>query len=374
MANSVARAENRFRQLCTLGQQGETVVPALLAELHDIVTSLANNFFFADAHGDPCNIYNEHTDYPMALYAEVFYERRDREIAGLAYSEACDTEFGVRDAGEVLGRDPRSVLPDSEIYNLIARPLGYGPNFLRMFVRDGSGRRPLGCVNLYPAVGARAWTAAERRRLTALEPFFAHALTADGEVDDRLTDSGRRGVIVADESGKPLYLSAMGRHLLLLATHPRFPPGTAARRAATLPAPLARICRSLARVAAGAPEAVAPLWHHRNVWGGFRFRAEWLDGGAAASGRIAIAVTHEEPLAIRLARSVRCLPLTPRQAEVCLLLALGQSRDAVAERLAISPHTAIEHARWIYDKLDVHTRAGLVALLLSTEPEPHRSR
>ena len=112
--------------------------------------------------------------------------------------------------------------------------------------------------------------------------------------------------------------------------------------------------------------ASAPTCHHSNVWGGFTFRAQWLEKDDPASGLIAITISHKVPLPIRLMRNVQKLPLSRRQAEVCVLMATGASNEKVAERLGISKHTANEHGRWIYNKLDVHNRAELVSKILST--------
>ena len=114
-----------------------------------------------------------------------------------------------------------------------------------------------------------------------------------------------------------------------------------------------------------AAAGAAPTCHHANVWGGFTFRAQWLEKDDPASGLIAITISHKVPLPIRLMRSVQKLPLSRRQAEVCLLMATGASNEAVAEQLGISKHTANEHSRWIYSKLDVHSRAELVTKLLT---------
>ena len=126
-----------------------------------------------------------------------------------------------------------------------------------------------------------------------------------------------------------------------------------------------RLCRDLAKVFAGDPFATAPVQHHRNVWGGFTFRGHWLEGEDPASGLVAIAIGYEEPLPIRLMRSLERQPLSRRQAQVCLLMAIGSSYDGIARQLGISRHTAISHGRWIYDKLDVHNRAELINKLLS---------
>ena len=113
------------------------------------------------------------------------------------------------------------------------------------------------------------------------------------------------------------------------------------------------------------PAAPAPSYHCRNIWGGFNFRAQWLEGIEAASGLIAITVGHQEPLPIRLIRNAERLPLSRRQAEICVLMAAGFSHEKIAERLGISHHTVNEHGRWIYNKLDVHNRVELVNKVLS---------
>jgi DNA-binding CsgD family transcriptional regulator len=293
----------------------------------------------------------------------MFYGSRDREIKGLAYSEVSASEFGVHDAEAALGPEYET-WRRGDLHNLICATLGHGPNFLRLFIRDGKQRRTLGCVNLFPSIGARPWTQEDKRRLAHLEPFFAYALTVRTENDEPLADSGRSAVIIANPAGRPVHLSTEGRRLLFLASHPHVAPGVAVSRVPVLPAPVVRICGNLGRASSGDADASAPVYHHRNVRGGFRFRAEWLDGNDPACGIIAITVTHLEPLPLTLTRNVERLLLTRRQAEVCVLMATGYSHEKIAERLGISKHTAKEHGRWIYNTLDVHSRTELVSKIL----------
>ena len=77
----------------------------MLVELHTLVPSYFTTFHFADERGYPSNIYSDHPGYidVMPLYSELFYERRDHEFKGLAYSEASPRQFGVVDADAVLG-------------------------------------------------------------------------------------------------------------------------------------------------------------------------------------------------------------------------------------------------------------------------------
>lgn len=54
--------------------------------------------------------------------------------------------------------------------------------------------------------------------------------------------------------------------------------------------------------------------------------------------------------------------LTKREREVFELAAIGLNHDGVAERLFVSPATARTHLHRIFKKLDIHSKAELVAL------------
>jgi DNA-binding CsgD family transcriptional regulator len=55
--------------------------------------------------------------------------------------------------------------------------------------------------------------------------------------------------------------------------------------------------------------------------------------------------------------------LTGREIEICILIRDGFDNQEIASRLFISLHTVKNHVRHIYQKMGVHTRAQLVALL-----------
>jgi DNA-binding CsgD family transcriptional regulator len=57
--------------------------------------------------------------------------------------------------------------------------------------------------------------------------------------------------------------------------------------------------------------------------------------------------------------------LTPKEAQVCLLLGRGKSNDEIARELFISPHTARRHTEHILYKLKVRSRAEVGPKLLS---------
>lgn len=60
-------------------------------------------------------------------------------------------------------------------------------------------------------------------------------------------------------------------------------------------------------------------------------------------------------------------PLTKRERELVTLIALGRSTEEIAEELCISGATVRTHVRNAMSKLGAHTRAQLVALVLSNE-------
>ncbi len=67
--------------------------------------------------------------------------------------------------------------------------------------------------------------------------------------------------------------------------------------------------------------------------------------------------------------------LSPREQELVLALARGESTAAIAERLFISPHTVRDHLKSVFDKTDVSSRSELLARLFHDHyAEPFFSR
>ena len=55
--------------------------------------------------------------------------------------------------------------------------------------------------------------------------------------------------------------------------------------------------------------------------------------------------------------------LSPREAEILLLIARGHTTNSMAEKLVISPYTVNTHIRHIYDKMQIHKRSELLNYL-----------
>lgn len=56
--------------------------------------------------------------------------------------------------------------------------------------------------------------------------------------------------------------------------------------------------------------------------------------------------------------------LTDRQQEIACLVAQGLTEGQIADRLYLSRATIHEHVRHIYERLEVHRRAELVAAVI----------
>jgi DNA-binding CsgD family transcriptional regulator len=106
--------------------------------------------------------------------------------------------------------------------------------------------------------------------------------------------------------------------------------------------------------AAEAAAAAADAWRSR----GEARRATTCDARAAE-----LAERCEGARTPALARGRGVVPLTPREREIALLAAGGQSSRAIAERLYLSVRTVDNHLGRIYDKLGVRSRAELAPAL-----------
>ena len=56
--------------------------------------------------------------------------------------------------------------------------------------------------------------------------------------------------------------------------------------------------------------------------------------------------------------------LTPREAEILALMALGRSAKYISEELTVSYNTTRTHVRHIYEKLNIHSKQELIDLVL----------
>jgi len=97
----------------------------------------------------------------------------------------------------------------------------------------------------------------------------------------------------------------------------------------------------------------------------FGLRAVVIDGFQDAPRCVLALLTHEDGVELPcLGDLVTIHGLTPREAEIALLLAEGASDKSVGDRLGISPNTVRKHAEHIFPKLGIHARKALALRLV----------
>lgn len=365
------RAETRIKQLCCLGIGGQAVIPELLTRLQDLVPSYSNCCLRMDASGrisyiyDPCP---EALDV-IPLYVREFYDAREREVIA-GFSQSLRSERGVTSLDEIL-KVPRRGYFRHDFYNLIFRPLKYR-DFIRVVLREQG--TPLGIVAIHRCLGDPEFSHLERRRLAAVAPFMAHAVSTPEDVTVQLIEDDTSGLIIADTSGRIQHMSADAHRLLWLDSAPASLTSSRcdadAHRAPVLPAGVRLVCQRLAGTFSSTGSTAPPVWHHRNAWGGFVFRAYWLGEKpdellAGVQPRIGITIQYQVPLPLKLLRHMEGLPLSNRQKQVCMLMAKGCSLSEIAEQLNIKRTTADYHRQEVYARFDVHKRSELLVKLMA---------
>ena len=275
-------------------------MPALVQWLHTLIPSHSNHFFWASADGEISNTYVETVEEMEILpfYLAEFYNR-EAEVCSLPFAEKMRCIAGVH-LDPTPGSDPK-VVYGGDFYNLILRPIQVH-HALGAVIRAPDGRA-LGLLRIARSAGEAPFSNDERRRLSRLAPFVAHAVM-DAEInpDRPLADNESSGLLIVDQRGKPMHISPRARALLRLASHQRIAPKHFWDE--DISHAVARICERLAAVSRRESDSdTQPTWSCRNGWGEFVFRAHWLDRtvdcdpDALAPGQL-IGITNQqrEPL------------------------------------------------------------------------------
>jgi len=354
----------RIRQLCCLGLPGELLMAALLPALRELVPSDSAGFFWVDARGDMSNLYAERLLPPevMALYFERYYNGREAAFRK-GFLERAQAPDGV------VASSADGELRKSEYYNKILRRLD-AHHVLYGIVREQGAA--LGQLSLYRPADAPAFTPRERADLTSVMRYVAHGVAAgearppDADAAFAFEDTDEEAMLVVDRMAVVRHASEKARRLVLLATTSDINPltlGSAVNdRAASA---LRSVCEKLEAVARGEDDA-PPVLALESKWGRYVLRAYWLDDdNRSPQALIGVRIQRQEPMILRFVHAMGRLPLSPQQREIALLLARGASNQEIADNLGVSGNTVAYHIKQLFQKLDVHDRAGAVARIAS---------
>lgn len=180
---------------------------------------------------------------------------------------------------------------------------------------------------------------------------------------DRTLDRFSDGLMVCDTDGRELHRNLVLCRMLEEDSRPE--PLVAAMR--DMAARLVALRSAGPSTIAGAAELPAPgMRTVETPLSRYTVRATYV-----APGTFAL----DESILVTLERALPKLPteqelrrrfeLTPRQAEVALLVARGHSNAEIAARLTRSPHTVRHHIEHIFRKLGIRSRKALALRLLA---------
>ncbi len=355
---------SRIRQLCCLGLPGGLLVGSLLPALRELVPSDSAGFFWVDSRGNMTNLYAERLLPPdvLSLYFERYNNGRDTAFRK-GFLERAHAPDGV------MSTSADGALARTEYYHEILRRLD-AHHVLYGIVRDQGCA--LGQLSLYRPSDAPAFTPRERSDLASVMRYLAHgiavgeAVPADARAAFAFEDSEDEALLVLDRGADVRHASQKARRLLLLATTSERNPVTlnsAVNDRATQA--LKSVTDRLEAIARG-EEAPPPVLTLESNWGRYVMRAHWLDDdNRSPQALIGVRIQRQEPMILRFVRAMGRLPLSPQQREIALQLARGASNQEIADNLGVSGNTVAYHLRQLFQKLDVHDRAGAVALIAS---------
>jgi DNA-binding CsgD family transcriptional regulator len=363
-------AVEHLKTLCCLGLKPESAMIALTPLLHEIIPHGETRLALLEPNATVGSTYAEHPGAGQ-LYREHWW-RFMGDPSALCSLWA--PSFRAAGIGWTLHRQGRDYF-ETGYYRELEAPLD---SCWLLDAMIGDGGRSIAFVALWRPRSARPFTVEDMQRLDPLRPWLAHAFQRPASGDAHHRDEAPismagptvlSGQLIATPDARLVYQTPGLEFLLHIITgkpgdYTRYVP---ARE--SLPAPILKLLRQITGAADGTSN-VPPRIQIPTAYGVLTLEAKWLVPTGTLSADAArdpksclIAVTmelHEHPVA-HAARVLRESGATPRQTKVGIQLALGKPKPAIADELGIQLSSVADHTKMLYQTLDVHNSAELVA-------------
>jgi len=346
-----------IRKLCALGLPAQTLAPALLPALRQLIPSHSAAVFWVDERFEMTGLYAERLLPPevMGRYYEKHYQQPATGFPRAFGARAAATDpvsvhkfTKTEQASDYF----RGVLSQLDAYQIL-----YG------VLRDAT--RPIGQISIYrgerdPEFRRRDQDALRRmlRYLSVgLRPSapVGEAAVAAEVVEEWLGAVGIDGTLIS----APPDWSRLVRLLAIREVTPR----GASDEQRTVTQFLRRICSGLVG-SDGSPVDYVDA-QHQSPWGRFRTRAYRLpDVAGRCADHVGLLIGRTEPRVLALVRGTGASGLSPQQREVALLLADGKSNQEIAHALSLKLNTASYHVKQVFVRLKVHHREEVERALL----------
>ena len=338
-------------------------MPALLKAVRRFVDADSAGFFWVDSQGDMTTFYAERMLPTSAR--QLFFDR---------YFESRESSFRRVFRKRVQGIEPVIAVtpsPASErlpFYNEVFRPLDAHHVLYGVIKEQGHA---IGQLSLYRPKSARPFSLAQRAELSSVIRYVAHGVSHRARQagdDAKFQDTDDDAVFLVARDGSIRQLSGAAQKLLALATQGELGRDSTLTGIENAARPiLQRLATQLRKVLIG--ETVGPpSVLLQNPWGRFILRAYAIgDVSPEADSSIVINIKRQEPMLLKFVEALNNLDLSPQQREIAVGLAKGASNRAIAQTMGISSNTVAYHVKQLFERLDTHDRAQLIANVMSRE-------
>ncbi|PHS70348.1 MAG: hypothetical protein COB23_04335 [Methylophaga sp.] len=360
MRNLSSHSCYRLDQLAHLGLPSQIFIPALLQELHHEISSFSNTFFWQDDKGKLCNIFDEiaQTKSIQNFITSISSIKEDKYL----YTTKWVSSLAAPTTSlENFGKCPFV----AEFYKTILLPMGYyNTCFIPIFNPKTNVR--LGILMVHRTKYDPDFSQEEIERLQYISSIIFFGMSQPKQESICTTDGWEQGLLIIDHDGKIQHACAMGEKLLSLASSSFFD-SSVHHRLDDIHVfdGIDKLIKALLERHQHQQQIKDPTLTQSNAWGDFKLRAFLIkDKIGNRMPRIGLNIRWQEPFVLKLFHRIKTLGLTPRQETVGLLYAAGDPHQNISAKLNISVFTVKEHVKNITDKLNIRSRADLIALLL----------
>jgi DNA-binding CsgD family transcriptional regulator len=350
----------RLEQLARLGLPNQIFIRALLQELHHEMPSLSNTFCWQNAQGMLSNIYDEihNTETSNKLIVSMASNKPD--IYGNITNWISQLDHPATPFNH-YGKDHYV----ATFYKTILNPIGYYNSCL-VPVRQAVNNKRLGVLMVHRQQGTADFTEDDCHKLQHISTIIAHGLSQTNTKHLSTTDGWEQGLLLIDLHGNLQHACSTGNKLLSLASCSRFDVSTKpTENDLYIFGDLNRLITNLTEPDNHKQAICDPTLTMCNAWGEFKLRGFLIkDLSGNRANQIGLNIRWQEPFLLKLFHRIRNLTLTPRQETVGLLYAAGDPHQTIADKLNLSLYTVKEHVGDINERLNIHSRADLIELII----------
>lgn len=349
----------RLEQLTRLGLPSQIFIPALLRELHHDIPSLSNTFCWQNEQGKLNNIYDEshNTEVSEKFITSMSSNKSDKYSHTTNWVSQLDQPTT---SAEQYGKCPFI----ADFYKTILLPMDYCNScFIPVFHAETNKR--LGVLMIHRQKGQPDFTQTEREQLQNISTLIAYALQQPTNKNLYTINGWEQGLLLVNRYGKLNYTCSMGEKLLSLASYSHFDSTVSLSKDLAIFKNVNQLIKSLLNSKNSKGTNINPTLTTSNAWGEFKLRGFLIKDMVGNRGdQIGFNIRWQEPFVLKLFHRIKTLNLTPRQETVGLLYAAGNQHQIIADKLNLSLYTVKEHVKNISERLDIHSRADLIELIL----------